>query len=165
MCESPWTLEHFRAEEGAIITVLAFWMVGPSAMGSVKGIPSSIMSGQNRCVSFWICAGEACYGAPAPPSCMPSMMSGVSSGVGYPAVKYATRALCNAPYGQHREYSGAPIAGHRGVAKQRTERRLTRLSSLHLAKVALIWSAMLLLSYSLELDVCLDFWLGEGGFL
>lgn len=29
--------------------VLDFWMVGPSAMGSVKGRPSSIKSVERRC--------------------------------------------------------------------------------------------------------------------
>jgi hypothetical protein len=48
------------------LTVFEVWMVGPSAMGSVKGAPSSITS--------------------APPFSMAKRMPGVSSGLGYPAV-------------------------------------------------------------------------------
>lgn len=35
------------ARYGGRRTVFDFWMVGPSAMGSVKGIPSSMMSGRS----------------------------------------------------------------------------------------------------------------------
>ena len=45
---------------------LAFWMTGPSAMGSLKGTPSSMMS--------------------APPSASACMISGVASAKGSPAV-------------------------------------------------------------------------------
>lgn len=52
--------------------VFAFCIVGPSAIGSVKGIPSSITS--------------------APPASMANITSTVSFSVGYPAVTYVTRA-------------------------------------------------------------------------
>ena len=48
-----------------------FWIVGPSAIGSEKGIPTSIMS--------------------MPPSLRARMMSGAESRVGNPAVKYTDR--------------------------------------------------------------------------
>src|SRR6056297_2705536 len=49
---------------------IAFWIVGPSAIGSEKGIPSSITS--------------------APPAASASTYSAVASGSGTPAVTYGT---------------------------------------------------------------------------
>lgn len=61
--------------------VLDFWMVGPSAMGSVKGRPSSIMSVEALCENhMYQKVVDACI--PAPPASSPSMISGVSSLVG-----------------------------------------------------------------------------------
>lgn len=54
-------------------TLLAFWMTGPSATGSLNGTPSSIMS--------------------APPASNASMRGTVASRVGKPAVKKVTKAL------------------------------------------------------------------------
>lgn len=49
------TVSEGQAEDGGgvdSLTVLDVWMVGPSAIGSVKGIPSSIMSCESEhCVS------------------------------------------------------------------------------------------------------------------
>jgi hypothetical protein len=53
-------------------TKLDSWIVGPSAIGSEKGIPSSIIS--------------------APPCSRASSAGTVSSRAGKPAVKYATNA-------------------------------------------------------------------------
>ena len=53
-------------------TTLVSWMVGPSAIGSEKGTPSSIISD--------------------PPSCIASIIGTVSSTLGYPAVTKVTSA-------------------------------------------------------------------------
>jgi hypothetical protein len=75
--------------------VFAFWMVGPSAIGSVKGIPSSITSVEfrevlvNQLRSIYLEIGRKIRGvsdSPAPPASNPSKMSTVSSTEGYPAV-------------------------------------------------------------------------------
>jgi hypothetical protein len=66
--------------------VLDFWMVGPSAMGSVKGRPSSIMSAEDACQICVLCNDRE-GGIPAPPASRPSMISAVSSLVGKPQVK------------------------------------------------------------------------------
>ena len=71
--------------------VLAFWIVGPSAMGSVKGRPSSMTSGKG--VSHEdiekIDTAEQCQdrqyhrqNSPEPPRSIASMISTVSSSVG-----------------------------------------------------------------------------------
>jgi hypothetical protein len=44
--------------------------------------------------------------SPAPPASMPSMMSGVSWAVGYPAVTYVTSADCNNLSGQPSHFHG-----------------------------------------------------------
>lgn len=53
-------------------TMFVSWMAGPSATGSEKGTPSSMIS--------------------APPFCMASNIGTVSLGVGYPAVTKVTKA-------------------------------------------------------------------------
>lgn len=53
-------------------TVLVSWIAGPSAIGSEKGTPTSMMS--------------------APPACMASKMGTVSCVLGYPAVTNVTNA-------------------------------------------------------------------------
>jgi hypothetical protein len=55
-----------------IHTLFVSWIATPSATGSEKGTPNSIIS--------------------APPFCMASKIETVSSGVGYPAVTKVTRA-------------------------------------------------------------------------
>jgi hypothetical protein len=55
-----------------IHTLFVSWIAGPSATGSEKGTPNSIIS--------------------APPFCMASKIETVSSGVGYPAVTKVTSA-------------------------------------------------------------------------
>jgi hypothetical protein len=72
-------------------TVFDFWIVGPSAMGSVNGMPSSIISVHIEISdSGYIFDSKlhpiAINCLPAPPASIASIMSGVSSGVGYPAV-------------------------------------------------------------------------------
>jgi hypothetical protein len=55
-------------------TAFVFWMATPSATGSEKGTPSSMIS--------------------APPASMANMIDGVSLGEGNPAVTKVTRAGC-----------------------------------------------------------------------
>ena len=62
--------------------VFAFCMVGPSAMGSVNGKPSSIRS---TIPKQHVLAIEWSH-LPAPPDSIPSSISTVSAVVGYPAV-------------------------------------------------------------------------------
>jgi len=64
-------------------TVFDFWIVGPSAMGSVNGRPSSMTSvyGQKESSRYQLAF------LPEPPASIASRISTVSSGVGYPAVK------------------------------------------------------------------------------
>lgn len=64
--------------------MLDFCIVGPSAMGSVKGRPSSMTSKTNR--DQMTGSPRESSEIPAPPASMASKMSGVSSAVGYPAV-------------------------------------------------------------------------------
>lgn len=61
-------------------TVFDFWIVGPSAMGSVKGIPSSITSGFVNLTVQKPWNLLACV--PAPPRSIDSIISGVSWAVG-----------------------------------------------------------------------------------
>ena len=74
-------------------TTLVSWIVGPSAMGSEKGTPSSMMS--------------------APPSCMESKIGTVSLTVGYPAVTKVTSAGLVCGRGQ--------LCAHERKARTRTE--------------------------------------------
>ena len=70
--------------ERDVRTVLDFCIVGPSAMGSVKGRPSSMTSLTDQQTSP---VDDGGVNKPAPPASMPSRISTVSSTVGYPAVK------------------------------------------------------------------------------
>ena len=66
------------------LTVLEVWIVGPSAMGSVKGTPSSIMSaGESQSLA---CVKREAQDSPDPPFSMARRMLGVASTVGKPAV-------------------------------------------------------------------------------
>ena len=58
----PWSVAMRYCRQGLGLTVLAVWMVGPSAIGSVNGTPSSMMS--------------------APPFAMERMTLGVAAAVG-----------------------------------------------------------------------------------
>lgn len=60
-------------------TVFDFWIVGPSAIGSVNGTPSSMTSVQELSM---VHSSRLKVCIPAPPASMPSMISGVSCGVG-----------------------------------------------------------------------------------
>lgn len=64
-------------------TLLECWIVGPSAMGSVKGRPSSIISVRDQSCS----QDDHASFIPTPPACRPNIISGVSSAVGKPLVK------------------------------------------------------------------------------
>jgi hypothetical protein len=44
---------------------LAFWMTGPSAIGSEKGTPSSMMSAPPSASACMICGVESANGSPA----------------------------------------------------------------------------------------------------
>lgn len=73
--KATWTADQcyvsiFNFADGR--TVFVSWMAGPSAMGSEKGTPISMMS--------------------APPACIPSKIGTVSFLVGYPAVTKVTNA-------------------------------------------------------------------------
>ena len=72
---------HIERKRRAL-TVLAFWIVGPSAIGSVKGRPSSMTSAKLIRSNYEL----EVHILPAPPASIPSRMSTVPSAVGYPAV-------------------------------------------------------------------------------
>jgi hypothetical protein len=71
-------------------TVFDFCIVGPSAIGSVKGSPSSMTS--RDMLGIDLIFGFKWHDIPAPPASIPKRISTVSADVGNPAVTYVTRA-------------------------------------------------------------------------